>query len=146
MERCMKAIEQFHKLAIKRGLTPGAMLEASPRDFDLLLIAVRHQFSAARDYTEREVNEVLKAWLNSSGGMLDVDHVELRRWLIDLQILARDAYGHSYAQASVPQRLRPVDAALTGIDFASEFAKANEHEAQRRAARKAAWQAAQASA
>jgi hypothetical protein len=141
----MNVIARFHKLAIKRGLTLGALLDASPQDFDLLLCAMRREFSAGRDYAERDVNEILKSWLASAGGMLDVDHVELRRWLVDLRILARDPYGQSYVLAPMPERLSPLDATLANTNFSAEFAKANEQELQRRAARKAAWQQAKAS-
>lgn len=142
----MHEAERFRKLAIKRGLTPGAMLEASPQDFDLLLVAIRREFVSGRNYTEREVNDVLKGWLNTTGGMLDVDHVELRRWLIDLAVLTRDLYGQSYSLNVVPQRLQELDARTKDIDFAREFIDASDAESQKRAARKAAWQQSRAGA
>ena len=40
-------------------------------------------FDPQREYSEAEVNEVLKAWLAGAGAMLATDHVELRRWLVD---------------------------------------------------------------
>ena len=79
----MDHAERFRKLAIKRGLTPGALLDASPEDFDLLLLALRREFAIERSYTEREVNEVLKA-ANAFG-----DHVTLRRELIDHRLMQR---------------------------------------------------------
>ena len=136
----MVAIERFRKLAIKRGLTPGALLDASPEDFHLLLLSLRREFVVARAYTEREVNEVIGNWLSSVGTMLDVDHVELRRWLVDLSILSRDAYGRVYTVAALPTHLSALDAVIAGLDFAREFADANARESQKRAARKAAWQ------
>ena len=132
--------ERFRKLAIKRGLTPGALLDASPADFHLLLLALRRDFSMARPYTEREVNELPKHWLQSAGGMLAVDHVELRRWLVDLAIICRDAYGRAYSLAAVPTHLQQLDPELADVDFAGEFADANAREMQKRAARKSAWQ------
>ena len=136
----MDSVARFRKLAIKRGLTPGALLDASPGDFDLLLLAVRHEFAMARSYTERDVNELLRNWLQSAGGMLDVDHVELRRWLVDLAIFTRDAYGKAYSLAGVPARLQTLAAEVADVDFNREFADANALESQTRAARKAAWQ------
>ena len=135
----MVAIERFRKLAIKRGLTPGALLDASPEDFDLLL-SLRREFAMSREYTEGEVNELIANWLSSAGGMLDVDHVELRRWLVDMSVLSRDAYGRVYAVAPLPAPLARLDADIAQLDFAREFADANTREAQKRAARKAAWQ------
>ena len=136
----MVAIERFRKLAIKRVLTPGAMLDASPEDFHLLLLSLRRGFAAAREYTEREVNELIANWLASTGGMLDVDHVELRRWLVDMSVLSRDAYGRAYSVAPVPAHLSRLDTVIASLDFAREFADANARESQKRAARKAAWQ------
>ena len=136
----MDPVGRFRKLAVKRGLTPGAMREASPEDFDLLLFALRREFRSAASFTEREVNDRLKTWLETAGGMLDTDHVELRRWLIDLNILARDAYGQAYSLAALPHRLRDLDGALADVDFARELVDANAQESQKRAARKAAWQ------
>ena len=136
----MIPIERFRKLAIKRGLTPGALLDASPDDFHLLLLSVGREFASGREYTEREVNEGIGNWLSSAGAMLDVDHVELRRWLVDLSILSRDAYGRAYRLAPMPGHLVKLDADIAQLDFAREFADANAREAQKRAARKAAWQ------
>ena len=136
----MVLIERFRKLAIKRGLTPGALLDASPEDFNLLLLSLRREFVTVRRYNESEINEQLKNWLQTVGGMLEVDHVELRRWLVDLAILARDAYGHVYTVASVPAHLVNMEADALQIDFARQFSDANVRESQKRAARKAVWQ------
>ena len=136
----MAPIERFRKLAVKRGLTPGGMLDASPEDLDLLLLSMRRQFVVTRTFTEREVNEVISNWLASVGAMLDIDHVELRRWLVDLSILSRDVYGHAYSVAPVPPHLLKLEGEITQIDFALEFADANARESQKRATRKAAWQ------
>lgn len=136
----MIPIERFRKLAIKRGLTPGALLDASPEDFDLLLLSLRREFLIAGSFTEREVNELIGNWLATIGAMLDVDFVELRRWLVDLAILSRDAYGHAYTVAALPAHLLRLEADTAILDFGREFADANARESQKRAARKAAWQ------
>lgn len=136
----MVAIERFRKLAIKRGLTPGALLDASPDDFHLLLLCLRREFTMAREYSERDVNALIGNWLASVGAMLDVDHVELRRWLVDMAILSRDAYGRAYSVAPLPAHLSKLDTNIAQLDFAREFADANARESQKRAVRKAAWQ------
>lgn len=136
----MAPIERFRKLAVKRGLTPGRLLDASPDDLDLLLLSLGRQFVATRAYSEREVNELISHWLATVGAMLDIDHVELRRWLVDLAILSRDDYGRVYALAPLPLRLLVLNGEIAQIDFAFEFADANARQSQKRAARKAAWQ------
>ena len=135
----MNVIERFRKLCVKRGLTPGALLDANPEDFDILLLALRREFPEARNYSEREVNQALHQWLQSAGAMLEVDHVELRRWLVDFAILARDAYGHAYTLAPTPARLQKMEIDFAGIDFKREFVDANAAELHKRATRKAAW-------
>ncbi len=136
----MTPIERFRKLAVKRGLTPGGMLDATPDDLDLLLLSLRREFVVTRTYTEREVNELVSHWLESVGAMLEIDHVELRRWLVDLAMLSRDVYGHAYSVAPVSPRLLKLESEIAHIDFSLEFADANAQESQKRAARKAAWQ------
>ncbi len=136
----MTPIERFRKLAVKRGLTPGGLLDTSPEDLYLLLLSLRRQFVATRNYTEREVDEQVSIWLTSVGAMLEIDHVELRRWLIDLSILSRDVYGHAYSVASVPRHLLSLEGEIAQIDFALEFSDANARESKRRAERKAVWQ------
>ena len=74
------------------------MHSAAPADFALLMAAAAHAFAPDRTYTEPEVNERLRAWLAGAGAMLDVDHVELRRWLVDTGALARDGFGRAYAR------------------------------------------------
>ena len=45
----MDPVGRFRKLAVKRGLTPGALFEASPEDFDLLLLSLRREFLDGRN-------------------------------------------------------------------------------------------------
>ncbi|GAB7052859.1 DUF2087 domain-containing protein [Catenuloplanes indicus] len=47
----------------------------------------RVSFEPGRRYRETEVNDVLRAWCD---GVPGVDHVAIRRYLIDLDILARE--------------------------------------------------------
>ena len=62
------------------------------------------QFDGRRVYTEREVNEVLKAW------HLFGDHCTLRRELINEQLLARRPDGSDYRK--LPRRPPPEAIAL----------------------------------
>ena len=135
----MSPIERFRKLAVKRGLTPDALFDASPEDLNLLLLSLRREFVIARACTERDVNELIGNWLGSVGAVLEVDRVELRRWLVELSVLSCDACGRAYAIAPVPTHLSRLDAEIAQLDFSREFADANARESKKRAARKAAW-------
>lgn len=55
--------------------------------FDALI----DHFEFGRDYTEKEVNEIL-------GAVYD-DYAILRRYLVDTGRLDRDSYGHHYWRA-----------------------------------------------
>jgi len=89
-------IERLEALAPRQGLSLGGMHSASPADFALMLAAAAQSFTPATVYTEREVNGRLRAMLAGVGLMLAVDHVELRRWLVDTGVLTRDGFGRAY--------------------------------------------------
>ena len=135
------AAARFAALAVRRRLSLGVMHAANPGDFALVLAAAARAFDAAREYRERDVNEALRAWLAGPGAMLDVDHVELRRWLVDTGVLARDGYGRAYALGVPRADIAAAMAALAPHDPAAIARAACAHEAARRAERKAAWAA-----
>ena len=54
------------------------------------------RFEDGRSRTEREVNNQLLDWLAHKGSMLVTDHVELRRVLVNVGLLARDGFGRLY--------------------------------------------------
>jgi hypothetical protein len=86
--------------------------------------------------TEAEVNAALKAWLAGPGAMLDIDHVELRRWLVDSRLWTRDGYGRAYERATPPPALAPIVAALAQVDLAAEAEAARRTLAEDRAVRR----------
>jgi hypothetical protein len=96
-------------------------------------------FQQGRTYTEPEVNEGLRQWLAGPGAMLAVDHVELRRWMVDMGVLARDGFGRAYERAAAPQEIDRAIAHLAGHDLAAVVRDARSRHAADRAARKAKW-------
>jgi hypothetical protein len=132
-------LAHFRRLAVKRGLMPGALASADRAGFHIVLGAAACAFAAGRDYREADVNAVLKAWLATVGTMFDVDHVELRRWLVDCGLLARDGYGRRYVRADAPAPFAAVVAVLGTIDTCAEANAARAQEARRRDERKAQW-------
>lgn len=88
--------------------TPGDVVARFVRDGRLLgfpaqhtarrqvLEAVVQSFEPGRHYPERQVDEVLQAW--TDGG--PADHVTLRRYLVDHDLLARD--GGKYWRSGGP--------------------------------------------
>lgn len=76
-------VEAVVRAFVRDGRLVGMPAQAGRRR--MLLEHVVQSFEPGRDYAEREVNSVLRAW--TEGG--DVDHVSLRRYLVDEGLLAR---------------------------------------------------------
>lgn len=90
--------------ALKRLLANGPLTGFPTRraDQDLLLRLAAARFDAQRTYTEAEVNEILRTWLATFCAPFGIDHVSLRRYLVDARLLARDSAGSSYRAAARP--------------------------------------------
>jgi hypothetical protein len=78
-------IEAVLRAFVRDGRLVGVPAQASRRR--MLLEHVVQSFEPGRDYTEREVNAILRAWTEGGG----VDHVSLRRYLVDEALLSRAA-------------------------------------------------------
>jgi hypothetical protein len=136
------AAARWAALAIRRGISLGALQSTSPGDFALVLAAATSGFVPGHSYAEREVNERLRAFLAVAGAMLATDHVELRRWLVDCRVLERDGFGRAYALGDRPDDdVAAARSGLAGVDLAALARAARDADAARRAERKARWQA-----
>ena len=131
-------VDALERLAIKQGAMLGNMSRADQRL--TLALAARCVPDASTALTEPEVNTALKDWLAGTGAMLQVDHVELRRTLIDCGLWQRDGFGHAYQRAMSA----PVDTELAGavdalarLDAEAIVASARARHAAERAERKA---------
>jgi hypothetical protein len=74
---------------VLRAFVRGGRLLGLPANRSRRIIVLEHlaqSFEPGVDYPEQQVNEVLAAWSTGSG----VDHVSLRRYLIDADLLRRD--------------------------------------------------------
>ena len=135
------ALERFVALSVRSGLSLGILRASRIADFNLMLAVAARAFAAGRSYAEGEVNDVLRDWLAHEGSMLAVDHVELRRWLVDCRVLARDDYGRAYALGSPSADIAALVAALSGADLRAHGAAARARDAQAREVRKRQWAA-----
>jgi len=70
------------------------------RDRLIVLKSAALALEAGRTYREVELDEVLQQWVADVGRSLGVDHVALRRYLVDHGFLDRDPYGHAYQLCS----------------------------------------------
>ena len=134
------AVDRYAALAVRRGVLLGALHSSSARDFALVLAAAGRAFPKGHDFSEREVNDLLRAFLDDAGSMLTTDHVELRRWLVDFRVLARDGYGRVYTAGTPTSEMAELVVQLAGIDLATVARAARARDAAQRAERKERWQ------
>lgn len=83
---------------LKRMLANGLLtaMPKRPADQEILLVLAASRFDAGDTYAESDVNERLKAWLATISEPFGIDHVTLRRCLVDARILARTKAGSTY--------------------------------------------------
>ena len=68
------------------------------RDLDrhILFLSATLGLDPERHYTERELNDELRKWTTRFGSPVGLDHVSLRRFLVDEHYVQRDSAGQSY--------------------------------------------------
>jgi hypothetical protein len=135
------ALATFAQLVVKQGVRPGLLDEAERR---MALGLVWAGLPDSQGMSEPEVNAAIKGQLAGTAAFLDVDHVELRRWLVDAGWLSRDGFGRAYcrvAEAALTPAQAAAVAPLHGVAL-DEWAAAvlQAHEAHRQA-RRQAWAA-----
>ncbi|HET9340223.1 MAG TPA: DUF2087 domain-containing protein [Casimicrobiaceae bacterium] len=130
-------VAAWREVAVKRGVGLGALSGSRGGAFAATMAAASLSLPTERTATEREVNERLVAWLAGPGAMLATDHVELRRWLVDLGLVERDGFGRAYRRVAPPPALAAAVEALARVDPAAIAAQARDDDARRRAERRA---------
>lgn len=117
--------------ALKRLLANGPLTAVPKRPTDQALVAAlaASRFDASRSYLESEVNEQLANWLRSISEPFGIDHVTLRRLLVDLRFLTRTSSGSVYrinmqrsGEIEGVMEIEPADV-LAGIRSARELRK-----------------------
>lgn len=140
----MTPVQRLHRLFPKEHVSLGGLSEA---DRSVVFALVWSGLPEGEGWAERDMNELLKQRLAAAASFLGVDHVELRRWLCDLQWLQRDDYGRAYRKvprAELREPLAPWADALAGTDWDAEAQRLRTEKSALRVARRAAWEQAQA--
>jgi hypothetical protein len=75
---------------------PLTAMPKRPSDQHLIATLAAARFDPGREYREREVNEILEDWLATFCEPYGIDHVTLRRLLVDSRLLSRTTSGGSY--------------------------------------------------
>ena len=135
------ALATWRRLCVRNGLTLGGLASGRQHEFVAVLASAALAFDDDAVYSEAEVNERLRGWLANAGAMIETDHVELRRWLIDARLLARDGFGREYRRVAAPEAFGASMRALSGLDLGLVAAEAREAHERERAARHASWKA-----
>ena len=69
-------------------------------DRHILFISAALGLEPQRQYTESELNDELRKWTARFGSPVNLDHVTLRRFLVDEGYIRRDTAGGSYELAT----------------------------------------------
>jgi Uncharacterized protein conserved in bacteria (DUF2087) len=132
------AIKKLATLATKRDVWLASLDDVS---LGAILFSASQAIATNESLDEKTLTQRLQSWLDSTGSMLRIDRVELRRTLIDFQWIARDDFGRAYTRAMTsPARFRDVIVALEATDIASTIQTARREFEAERTARKLAHQ------
>ena len=116
----------FPRLVQGRYLLPKKRTE-----LQMVLLSSVLDLNPEAIYSELQINEQLREWNSRFATGLTIDHVTLRRYLVDESILQRDRFGSSYSLVSESPCFS-FDASIRELDLHSLVAQSQE----RRAARK----------
>jgi len=120
--------EQFPRLILSARDLPRKRLP-----FNILLISAILRLDPELVYREAEINDQLQRWILEFGRNLPLEHVELRRYLVDAGYLTRDRSGSSY-KAQSDAGTYSFDLSLRQVDLVELIAEARaERDARKRA-------------
>ena len=115
--------EQFESRFIPLVLGGGSLLKKKVEDQHILFLGAALSLVPDRQYSEAELNEALKPWSVHFGDGFNLDHVTLRRYLIDEKYVLRDAAGSVYRLNTESPPLT-YEQAIAELDFERMLADA----------------------
>ncbi len=95
----------------------GQDLPKKPLDRQIVLISAILGLEPARFYSESELNGELQKWVIQFGKRYGIDHVTLRRYLIDERYIVRDSAGTAYQLGALETLPNTFDATLQQLDL-----------------------------
>ncbi len=102
----------------------GQDLPKKPLDRQIVFISAVLGLERGRKYSENELNGELQKWVISFGKRYNLDHVTLRRYLIDERYLLRDSAGGAYELVAPDASPNTFDATLENLDLKALIAEA----------------------
>jgi hypothetical protein len=122
-------IKRLSDLCIKSGLA------GFPKDdisLHILLKSATITLGNSDSFTEKEVNVKLESWVKDISQMKGMDHVSLRRMLVDTGYLTRNGDGSSYQVSQPGPRPDLFDPSIDQLDIRKEVEAAREAIARRK--------------
>ena len=99
-------------------------LPKKPLDRQIVLISALLGLDRQHQYSEGELNGELQKWVIQFGRRYSLDHVTLRRYLIDEKYLVRDSAGGVYELAARETLPYTFDVTLDHLDLETLIAEA----------------------
>ena len=111
-------------------------LPKKPADFNIILVSAICDLSPSRRYSEKELNADLQRWILQVGSNFGIDHVTLRRYLVDAGLLTRDTAGAEYSVRTSAHDFS-FDPEIRAIDLPALLSAAKKERAERKLQRQA---------
>ncbi len=123
--------EEFEK-KVKNLLIRSNLYELPTKRKDLLVI-LRMIISMFKEgnYTEKQINEIIKEFI-SKVPEIKVDHVKIRRALVDEEFLIRTPSGSTYTANKNCESLKKFSNSIDNLDCLSIINKARKEKEERR--------------
>jgi hypothetical protein len=116
------SVEEFAERLCRLGADRGPRgFPRKPRDREILMKSLVLGLDAARVYTEPQINALLQRWSRDVAPAIAVDHVTLRRLLVDHGHLERTADGSRY-RVGFPPGMVAFDLAVFDLDLRATVA------------------------
>jgi hypothetical protein len=108
----VSAISKAELESIFRNIFNGGAMDRLPkgrRNADAFLALAAASLDSQEVFTEAELNARLSDWMASFTNPRQLDHVTVRRYLVDLSMLLRDPEGKSYRtnQTVISRQIAP---------------------------------------
>jgi hypothetical protein len=88
--------------------------------------------SSKEQYSEESLNRAIKEWIAEVGSGIGIDHVTLRRYLVDAAYLHRDPGGSAYKAQPDGRGDVEFDLSVSRVDSVAVVQEAREQEAVRK--------------
>ena len=111
-------VQEFEERLVKLCVRSGNKgLPRRKRDQHILLKSVVLTLDRTEEYTEKGVNQKLQWWLDEVGRSIELDHVRLRRHLVDAEYLGRSKDGSRYWVAVISRNQHLFDSEVDDLDI-----------------------------